>query len=164
MERPTELHPPRPLTREEMAGAHGLELFRRMIAGELPRPPISKTLNFWLAEADEGRAVFVGEPLPEHFNPLGTIHGGWAATLLDSALACAVHTMLKPGQIYTSVEMKVNFDRPILPGMGLVRCEGKVIQVGGRIGTSEARLVDANGKLLAHGTETCLIMDINGGR
>lgn len=155
---------PRPLTREEMAGASGLELFQRMIAGQLPRPPICQTLNFWLEEAEAGRVVFVGEPLPEHFNPLGTVHGGWAATLLDSALACAVHTMLRPGQTYTSVEMKVNFDRPIMPGAGLARCEAKVIQAGARIGTSEARLTDAAGKLLAHGTETCLIMELGGGR
>ncbi len=147
-----------------MASGSGLALFQRMIAGELPRPPIAKTLNFWLAEAEAGRVVFVGEPLPEHFNPLGTVHGGWAATLLDSALACAVHTMLKPGQTYTSVEMKVNFDRPIMPGIGLVRCEAKTIQVGSRIGTSEARMTDAAGKLLAHGVETCLIMELGGGR
>jgi uncharacterized protein (TIGR00369 family) len=149
----------RTCTQEEVAGRSGLDFIRAIISGELPRPPINKALNFWLAEADHGRAVFEGEPTEEYFNPIGTVHGGWAATLLDSALACAVQTVLKQGQIYTSVEMKVNFDRPVMPGRGIFRCEGKVVQAGSRIATSEARLVDAEGKLLAHGTETCLIMD-----
>lgn len=160
MPRPDNRLEPRPLKPEELAGAPAIDILRGVISGKFPPPPISRTLNFWLAEIEPGRAVFEGEPLPDHFNPLGTVHGGWAATLLDSALACAVQSMLKPGQTYTSVEMKVNFDRPIMPGIGVVRCEAKVIQVGSRIGVSEGRLTDPNGKLLAHGTETCLIMEL----
>jgi uncharacterized protein (TIGR00369 family) len=159
------MHQPNPTlsyracTLEEVAGRSGLDFLRAIISGELPRPPINKALNFWLAEAEQGRAVFEGEPTEEHFNPIGTVHGGWAATLLDSALACAVQTTLKPGQIYTSVEMKLNFDRPVMPGKGVMRCEATVVQAGSRIATSEGRLVDQAGKLLAHGTETCLIME-----
>ncbi len=160
MARPTNMQPARPMRPDELAGRDGIDLLRGMIAGAFPPPPIALTLNFWLAEVEPGRAVFEGEPSPDHFNPLGSVHGGWAATILDSALACCVHASLRAGQTYTSVEMKVNFDRPIMPGTGVLRCEGKVIQMGSRIATSEARLVDPDGKLLAHGTETCLIMDM----
>ena len=159
MTRPTNRPTPRALTMDELSGRDGIDLLRAIISGELPQPPIANTLNYWLAEVEPGKAVFEGEPLADHFNPLGTIHGGWAATVLDSALACAVHTTLKQGQAYTSVEMKLNFDRPIMPGKGVVRCEATVVQRGSRIATSEGRLLGPDGKLLAHGTETCLIMD-----
>lgn len=136
----------------------GLAIIQAMAADELPRPPICKTLNFTLIEASEGRAVFAGEPGEESFNPIGTIHGGWAATLLDSALACAVHTTLGIGERYTSVEMKVNFIRPILPGKpGRLICAGRVINRGRTLALSEASLVDEAGKVYAHGTETCMI-------
>ena len=160
MPRPNNTLAPRPMTPDELASRDAIDLLRGIVSGDLPPPPISKTLNFWLAEIEPGRAVFEGEPTENFFNPLGTVHGGWAATLLDSALACCVQSTLKQGQTYTSVEMKVNFDRPIMPGIGIVRCEAKIIQAGSRIATSEGRLTDANGKLLAHGTETCLIMEI----
>ena len=117
-----------------------------------------KALGFLLTEAEPGRAVFRGAPTADLLNPIGTVHGGWTATLLDSAMACAVQTLLKPGQAYTSLEMKVNFVRAVMPGQGELICEGKVIHCGGRIGTSEGTLKTADGKLLAHGTETCLIM------
>lgn len=159
MARPNNQLPHRACTLDELASHSGLDLLKGVIAGELPPPPIAKALNYWLAEVDHGRAVFEGEPIADYLNPLGTIHGGWAATLMDSALACAVQTVLKQGQIYTSVEMKLNFDRPVLPGMGIVRCEATVVQAGSRIATSEGRLIGPDGKLLAHGTETCLIMD-----
>lgn len=136
----------------------GLETLDAMIRGELPGPPIARTLNFRLVEVKEGLAVFEGAPGEESLNPLGTVHGGWTATVLDSALACAVHSTLARGERYTSAEMKVSFLRPILPGKPvLLRCEGKVINRGRTLALSEARLVDGEGKLYAHGTETCMI-------
>jgi uncharacterized protein (TIGR00369 family) len=135
----------------------GLEIFQEMIAGRLPAPPIAGTLDFRMSECEAGRVVFEGTPRHAFDNPLGTVHGGWAATLLDSAMACAVQSCLKQGQSYTTVEMKLNYVRPITEATGKVRCEGKIVSLGKTLATSEGRLVDAAGKLLAHGTETCLI-------
>lgn len=136
----------------------GLETLQAMIAGELPGPPIAATLNFRLIEAAEGVAVFEGSPGEESYNPIGSIHGGWAATILDSALACAVHSTLEKGERYTSVEMKVAFVRPIYPGKpGRLICRGSVINRGCTLAFSEASLVDEAGKVYAHGTETCMI-------
>jgi uncharacterized protein (TIGR00369 family) len=135
----------------------GLTVLREMIAGNLPPPPISRTLGFRLAEVDDGYAMFKGMPAADYLNPLGAVHGGWAATLLDSALGCAVHTTMKPGEAYTTVEFKVNLVRPIMPDTGEVTCEGRLVHRGGRIATSEATLKSGDGKLLAHGTETCII-------
>jgi uncharacterized protein (TIGR00369 family) len=135
----------------------GLELLQRIIDNKYPAPPISFQLNFDLTEVSEGRAVFRGVPNERHLNPLGSVHGGWAATLLDSALACAVQTLLARGEAYTTAEFKVNLTRPITPRTGEVVCEGKVIHKGRTLAVSEATLKDANGKLLAFGTETCSI-------
>ena len=139
----------------------GLELFAKMISGELPPPPIAKALNFLLAEAEEGRAVFRGVPLADHYNPLGTVHGGWPAALLDSALGCAVHTALPAGTGYTTVEFKVNLVRPLSEHSGEVVCEGRVLHLGRTIATSEGTIRNAEGKLIAHGTETCAIFPID---
>jgi uncharacterized protein (TIGR00369 family) len=147
-------------TLETLRGHSGLELLQGLIAGRIPRPPINDTLNFYLIEVERGRAVFQGTPKPEFFNPIGSIHGGWTATLLDSCMACAVHTTVPKGQGYTTVEFKLNLVRPIMPDTGPLRAEGKVINAGRTIATSEGRLVDANGKLYAHGTETCLIFPL----
>ena len=138
----------------------GLKAMQDLLSGVHPAPPMSHTLSFSLSEVEEGRVVFKGLPSVAHLNPLGTIHGGWTATIMDSALACAVMTMLKPGEGYTTVEFKVNLVRPLLADMGEVSCEGKVIHRGRTIATSEAWLRDKNGKLLAHGTETCAIFPI----
>ncbi len=148
--------------RAAVAGLSGLQMLRAVLARELPSPPISRVLAFRLAEAEHGSCVFTGEPSADYFNPLGTVHGGWAATLLDSAMGCAVHTTLKPGEGYTTVEMKLNYVRPILPKTGPVRCEGRVIHRGATIATSEGKLLDGAGKLLAHGTETCMIFPARG--
>lgn len=146
----------------ELARKHsGLELFAKMISGELPPPPIAKTLNFQLSEAEEGRAVFRGVPLAEHYNPLGTVHGGWPAALLDSALGCAVHTKLPAGTGYTTIEFKVNLVRPLSEQTGEVICEGRVVHMGRTIATSEGSIKTAEGKLIAHGTETCAIFPID---
>lgn len=138
----------------------GLEMLRRLIEGLYPAPPIAAVMNFTLTEAEEGRVVFRGLPGQNHLNPLGGVHGGWAATLLDSALGCAVHTTLARGEAYTTAEFKVNLTRPISPRTGEVVCEGRVIHKGRTLAVSEATLKDANGKLLALGTETCSIFPI----
>lgn len=148
------------LTLENLRECTGLELFRKMIAGELPRPPISDTLGFILVEAEKGRVVFQGTPTHSLYNPIGTVHGGIHATLLDSCVACAIQTTLDAGQGYTTIELKVNYIRALTDRVGPVRAEGRVIHVGKQVGTAEGRLVDADGKLYAHATTTCLIFNV----
>ncbi len=145
---------------QDVARDGGLKTLQDMIAGKHPAPPISKTLHFTLAEAGEGRVVFKGMPMVEHLNPLGTVHGGWIATIMDSALACAAMTTLKPGEGYTTAEFKINLVRPLTPETGEVSCEGVLVHRGRTLATTEAYLRDKNGKLLAHGTETCAIFPI----
>jgi len=125
---------------------------------DIPVAPIAELVGFDLVELGEGRASFELDPGERHYNPLGTVHGGIAATLLDSAMGVAVHTTLGEGQTYTTLELKVNYVRAITEETGRVVATGSVIHRGGRVATAEARLSDANGKLLAHGTSTCLIM------
>jgi uncharacterized protein (TIGR00369 family) len=141
----------------------GLEFIQAMMSGKLPAPPICDVLDFLLVEAGPGRVSFEGIPSDRFRNPLGTIHGGWMSTILDSALGCAVHTTLKAGQGFTTVDLAVSFVRAVHQSSGKLRCEAKVIHVGGRIATAEARLVDAEGKLYAHGTTTCLVLPIPAG-
>jgi uncharacterized protein (TIGR00369 family) len=145
---------------EQARTMDGMTLFGEIMAGRLPAPPMAKALGMWLEEVEPGRVVFGYQPVFEHYNPLGSVHGGVAATLLDSAMGCCIHTTLKAGVGYTTVEIKVNYVRAMTDKTGEVRAEGKVINVGSRIATSEARLVDRAGKLLAHGTTTCLIFPI----
>jgi uncharacterized protein (TIGR00369 family) len=140
----------------------GLDMLRGMIGGSLPAPPFAITTAITMVSADEGKVVFDGEPKADFYNPLGSIHGGWTATIMDSVMACAVHSTLKPGEGYTTLEFKLHFCRPILPSTGIVRAEGIVLSRGRRAATSEGRLYDREGKLLAHGTETCLIFDMPG--
>ncbi len=136
----------------------GLDYLRAMGRGELPAPPIAATLGFTIAEIDEGRVVFTVTPAEYHYNPIGVVHGGLAATLCDSAMGCAVHSTLPAGTAYTTIELKVNYIHALTKETGQVSCEGKTIAVGGRIATAEARLTDAAGTLYAHATTTCLIM------
>ena len=145
--------------RDAGSALSGLEFIKAIFDGTLPPPPIAATMDFTGAEAEEGRAVFVGDPGEYLYNPIGVVHGGFALTLLDSAMGCAVHTTLAAGEGYTSLETSVNFVRPITSETGPVRCEGKVLHRGGRIATAEGRLTSQKtGKLLAHGTTTCLVM------
>ncbi len=145
--------------RDAGSGLSGLEHLKAVFDRKLPPPPIAVTLNFTGAEVEEGRAVFVGEPAEFLYNPIGVVHGGYAMTLLDSAMGCAVQSTLAAGEGYTSLDTSVNFVRPITLATGRVRCEGKVLHRGGRIATAEGRLVaESTGKLLAHGTTTCLVM------
>lgn len=135
----------------------GLEYLRAMASGELPAPPLAHLVGFGLHEVGEGRVVFECEPGEQHYNPIGSVHGGLACTLFDSAMGCAVHTALPAGTGYTTVELKVNLLRPITANTGRLLCEGKTIHVGGRIATAEARLTDESGKLYGHATTTCMI-------
>jgi uncharacterized protein (TIGR00369 family) len=144
--------------RDAGAGLSGLDYLKAVFERRLPPPPIAQTLDFTGAEVEEGRAVFVGQPAEFLYNPIGVVHGGFALTILDSAMGCAVHSVLAAGEGYTSLETSVNFVRPITLETGRVRCEGKVLHRGGRIATAEGRLVaESTGKLLAHGTTTCLV-------
>ena len=137
----------------------GLELLNAMIRGELEPAPIAETLGFELVEVSEGRAVFESTPSAELYNPIGTVHGGYAATLLDSALGCSVHTTLAPGEAYTTLGLEVKYVRPITVDTGLVRVVGEVEHRGRRQATASARLAAVEGeKLLAHGTTTCIIV------
>ena len=138
-------------------GKSGLEVMQAMLAGELPYPHIMQTLDFSLLEVGKGRAVFQGTPQLMHYNPLGSVHGGWYATLLDSALGCAVHTTLDAGHGYTTAELGINIVRAASHRSGPLRAIGQVIHCGRQLATAEARIVDADGKLYAHGTTTCLV-------
>ncbi|SET33135.1 PaaI family thioesterase [Paracoccus homiensis] len=146
---------------ETMAKLSGLELFTRMIAGELPSPPVSEVSNQWMTSVEKGRVTWTCSPPANFVNPMGGVHGGWAMTVLDSALACAVHSALPAGRGYTTVEVKTNLTRA--PRLGeTYTCLGEVITLGRSIGTSEAKLVDQDGRVMAFGTTTCLIMDMPG--
>ena len=138
----------------------GLDTLNAIFAGELPPPPIGETLDFVPIRMAHGQAVFQGRPMRRHYNPLGTVHGGWFATLLDSAVGCAIHTTLAAGRGYTTLELKVNLVRALTDAVPLVRAEGQVIHVGRQTGTAEGRIVGPDGKLYAHATTTCLIFDL----
>jgi len=147
----------------DVARLSGREMMQAMIDGKLPAPPIAQTLGFWLAEVGDGYAVFEGDTGPHLLNPLGTVHGGWALTLIDSATGCAAHTVLPAGVGYTTIETKANLSRPIKHDTGRVRAEGRVVTRGRQIMSAEARVLDAAGRILAHGTSTLMVFgDGNG--
>ncbi|RMF82542.1 MAG: PaaI family thioesterase [Chloroflexi bacterium] len=141
---------------EQLPNMSGLEFLHAIIAGDLPQPPMAYALNFYLAEAEPGKAVFIGEPGEFHYNPLGVVHGGFASTLLDSAMACACHTTLPQGIGFTTLELKINLVRAITVATGTLRAEGEALHTGKRVLTAAGKLIDADGKLYAHGTTTCL--------
>lgn len=143
----------------DVANLTGMEIFEAIFAGVLPPAPIGDTLDFVPIRMALGEAVFQGSPKRRHYNPLGTVHGGWFATLLDSAVGCAIHTTLPAGKAFTTLELKVNMVRALNDGVPLVRAEGKVIHVGRQVATAEGRIVGPDGKLYAHATTTCLIFD-----
>ena len=136
----------------------GLEFLRAIRDGRLPPAPMAVLLGFRLVDVEPGEVAFEVLPRQEHYNPIGTVHCGLAMTLLDSAMACSVHTHLAPGVGYTTVEAKINLVRPIMAETGKLRALGKTIHVGSRIATAEGRLVDDAGKLYAHGTTTCIVL------
>ncbi|PWJ10931.1 PaaI family thioesterase [Jannaschia seohaensis] len=144
--------------RDRLLSLSGLEFLQGIRDGELPQPPIARTLNYRLVEVEEGRAVFRGAPRFEHLNPIGSVHGGWYGTLLDSAMACAVQTMLPCGATYTTLEYKVNITRAIPTGMEIL-CEGRVQHAGRSTGISHGEIRGTeDGKLYATGSTTCLVI------
>jgi uncharacterized protein (TIGR00369 family) len=145
--------------RDTMADRTGLELMRMMVAGELPPPPIARTLDFRLVEASRGHAVFECEPAEYHYNPIGIVHAGLALTLMDSAMGLAFVTTLDVPTGWTTLEVKANFTRALTVDTGTVRCTGSVVHPGRRVATTEARLEDSHGRLCAHGTSTILLLD-----
>ena len=136
----------------------GLEYLRALGSGELPRSPIAVLMDMTGLDAEEGRVVFHGVPGEQHYNPIGVVHGGFAATLLDSAMGCAIQSTLPAGVGYTTLELKINYVRPLTAATGPVRAIGEVIHRGSRVATAEGRLEDEAGKLYAHGTTTCMIL------
>lgn len=145
---------------ETLKSMSGLEFLTAIRDGRLPAPPISRGLAFRLSEVEHGRVVFEGFPSSEHYNPIGSVHGGYAATLLDSCMSCAVQSTLPKGTGYTTLEFKVSLVRAITAQTGRVLAEGRILTSGRRIGTAEGRLLDPAGKLLAHGTATCLVLEL----
>ncbi len=150
---------PGPLPRDEIIALSGLEIFQGIFEGRFPSPPIGDTLDFIPIQIALGFAIFQGRPQPEHYNPLGTVHGGWFCTILDSAMGCAVHSTLRPKKAYTTLELKVNMVRALTQAVSLVRAEAKVIHVGRQVATAEGRIVDAEGKVYGHATTTCMIFE-----
>lgn len=143
--------------RERARSLGGLEHLRRIAAGELPGAPFSHSLDMRAAEIEAGRVVFTAAPRPEHYNLIGTVHGGYIATLLDTAMGCAVHSVIPAGAGWTTLELKINYVRPLTVETGEVRCEGTIVHSGRTTALAEGRITDSRGKLLAHGTTTCLI-------
>ena len=135
-----------------------MDYLQKIVSGELPPPPIGVLMNFRISELSEGHAVFTVEPAEYHYNPIGVVHGGVAATLLDSAMGCAVHSTLPAGAGYTTLEAKTNLVRAITATTGKLRAIGKVLHIGSRIATAEGRIEDAAGKLYAHATTTCIVL------
>jgi uncharacterized protein (TIGR00369 family) len=136
----------------------GIDFLRAIRDGRLPSPPIAELLGFRLVEVEPGHAVFEVLPGEQHYNPIGVVHGGLAMTLLDSAMGCAVQTHMPAGGGYTTLEAKTNLVRAVTGTTGMLRAIGKVVHLGSRVATAEARLVDASGKLYAHATTTCLVL------
>ena len=145
---------------EQHAGKTGLQVLEGMMSGQLPFPHMNETMNMVLIEAKEGRAVFQGIPQVRHYNPLGSVHGGWFATLLDSAMGCAVQSSLPAGRSYTTAELSVNIVRGATHKTGPLRAQGTVIHNGRQMATAQARIEDENGKLYAHATTTCFLFDL----
>jgi uncharacterized protein (TIGR00369 family) len=145
---------------EDVRGLSGIEFFNGILEGKFPSVPMGKLMGFAPIEVALGRIVFQGTPGPEHLNPMGGVHGGYVATLLDSALGCAVHSTLPAGRAFTTLELKVNMIRALTAKTGPVRAEGKVVHVGRQTGVAEGRVTDSDGKLLAWGSTTCLIFDL----
>ncbi|MBY0613540.1 MAG: PaaI family thioesterase [Beijerinckiaceae bacterium] len=145
---------------DDLKSAPGLALLQRIVDGSLPQPPIGRLMSFDLIEAEHGRVLFKGSPGAPHYNPIGSVHGGYAATILDSCMGCAVHSTLPQGVGYTTLEIKINYIRAMTTATGPVFAEGRIIHSGKRSATSEGHLRDADGKLIAHGTTTCFVFNL----
>ena len=142
----------------------GIDYFKKMLAGEVPPPAMLDLLGIRLVDVEPGRVVFTATAEERFYNGTGVAHGGFAASLLDTALGCAINSAMPVGKRFTTLELKVNLTRPLTKEAGLLRCEATVVHIGGRTATSEGRVVDANGKLYAHGTTTCIVVEAPRGR
>jgi len=151
------LRTPPPAVLERLSG---LEFIRAIMSGAIEAPSMAKLLRFGIVEAEEGRIVFAGTPGAEHLNPMGIVHGGYAATMLDSCMTCAVQSTLKPGQACTTLDLIVHYTKAATAQSGELRAEGKVVHAGRQFGTAEGRLTDANGRIIAHATTSCLIFPV----
>jgi uncharacterized protein (TIGR00369 family) len=145
-------------TPAEVAGKTGREILQAIIEGKLPQAPISRTLSFWITEIGDGVAVFEGEPGAHLLNPMGSVHGGWALTLIDSVGGSAGYSLQPAGSGYTTIETKANFARPITKETGRVRAEARVVAQGRQVISTEAKVLSKDGKVLAHGTSTILVL------
>ena len=145
---------------DQVASMSGMDLMHAMLRGDLPYAAIAKTLDFLVIDVGDGSAIFQGTPGPQHLNPMGTVHGGWFATLLDSALGCSVHTRMPAGRGYTTAELSVNIVRALTPKVPRVRAIGRVIHCGRQLATADAQLIGPDGTLYAHATTTCLVFDM----
>lgn len=138
----------------------GLEFLHKIISGEFDQPPIADLMGMKLVAASPGEAIFTVKPAEYHYNPIGSVHGGLAATMCDAAMACAIQSTLPAGRLFTTLELKINYLRPLLTTSGTIKCIGSTIHVGRRIATAEARVIDAQDKLFAHATTTCMAMEL----
>ena len=146
-------------SRDRVAALTGKQFLQAIIEGEFPQAPISQALTFWIVEVGDGFAAFEGEPGLHLLNPMGTVHGGWALTLIDSVAACSAYSLLPAGVGFTTIETKGNFSRPITKTTGRVRAEGRVVGRGRQIISSEAKVCDTSGRVLAHGVSTIMVLD-----
>lgn len=144
---------------EAAAKLTGLQFLHGLIDGSIPAPPFAEPSDLWPVEAEKGRVVFEAMPSVRFYNPLGIVHGGWITLVLDTVMGCAVTSVLDAGKGATTIELKTIFMRPVLEKTGKLRCEGTLLHAGGRVASAEGKLFDGNGRLVAHGTETCFILD-----
>ncbi len=142
----------------------GLDFLKGLLDCTLPSPPFADTADVEPFSVESGYVVFHGTPSARFLNPMGFVHGGWLSLLLDTAMGCAVHSTLAPGQTYTTMDLRTTFVRPVRTSTGLLRCEAKLIHAGGRIASSEGKILDADNRLIAHGSETCMIMALRPAR
>lgn len=149
-------------SKDQLSGKNGRQILEAMMSGELPHPHMNETLDFDLMEVGDGHAVFQGVPHLRYYNPMGTVHGGWYSTLLDSALGCAVQSMLPAGKAYTTAELSINIVRPASHKTGPLRAIANVIHSGKQMATAEAKILDVEGRLYAHATTTCFVFDVSG--
>jgi uncharacterized protein (TIGR00369 family) len=138
-------------------GMSGLEFLREMFEGRYPDPPFAEVSDLWPVSVEKGRLVFEGRPSSRFYNPMGLVHGGWLALLLDTAMGCAVHSALDAGQAYATTDLRTTFVKPVREATGLLRCEATLLHIGGRTASAEGKILDSRGALIAHGSETCQI-------
>ncbi|HLW91614.1 MAG TPA: PaaI family thioesterase [Roseiarcus sp.] len=153
----------RTLPPESIMAMSGLDFIRAIKEGAHPPPPMAELIGFGIAEAEQGRVVFAGTPTERHLNPMGVVHGGYAATLLDSCMTCAVQSALKPGFAATTLDLVIHFTKAATPQSGELRAEGKTVHVGRQFATAEGRLTDGKGRIIAHATTSCLVFSVRPG-